>query len=38
MQYFGEPEGRVKMQMMSFIIQFIIQRFRLPKILTCQGF
>ena len=46
MQYFGEPEGRVKIQMMTVTVlhtkmsnkRFIIQRFRFPKILTCQGF
>jgi len=48
MQYFGEPEGRVKIQMMSKNLQryytkmsnkrFIIQRFRFLKILTLRRF
>ena len=43
MQYFGEPEGRIKIQMMSsknlhryYILKCPIRRFHFPKILTCQ--
>ena len=35
MQYFGEREGRVKMQMMTVTI-LRTKRFLFPKILTCQ--